>query len=115
MRHRPGGSRTRQRARALRQDSNRPEQLLWQRLRGGQLGFRFRRQEPIGRFIVDFVCMTTRLVIEVDGDSHNDPAKDARRDAELEDLGFRVRRFWNSQIYENLDGVVEEIGFLLRE
>ena len=67
-------------------------------------GFRFRRQVPIGRYVVDFVCIRARLIVELDGGQHT-PEGDARRTAFLESQGFRVIRFWNNDVLENLDGV----------
>jgi very-short-patch-repair endonuclease len=87
------------------------ELLLWLRLRGSQMaGHRFRRQVPIGGHIVDFVCLKARLVIEVDGGQHaEDVARDAERTAWLESQGFRLLRFWNTDVLERTDGVVETI------
>ena len=90
------------------------EQLLWSRLRHSQLsGYKFRRQQGIGKFIVDFYCPSDRLVIEVDGESHfvTDASRqyDAGRDLFLQSLGIRILRFLNTEIYTNLDSVVEVI------
>jgi very-short-patch-repair endonuclease len=84
---------------------------LWFRLRGNQIaGHRFRRQVPMGRHIVDFVCLKARLVIEVDGGQHaEDVARDAERRTWLESQGFRVLRFWNSDVLQRTDGVLESI------
>lgn len=67
-------------ARSMRRDPTPAEALLWVRLRHNQLGVRFRRQEPIGPYIVDFACAAARLIIELDGDSHDELARDLRRD-----------------------------------
>jgi very-short-patch-repair endonuclease len=89
------------------------ETLLWSRLRAHRLdGRKFRRQHVIGRYIVDFVCLGSRLVIEVDGDSHGDDeaeALDSARTVWLQTLGFRVIRFWNYDVLTNIDGIVESI------
>jgi very-short-patch-repair endonuclease len=89
------------------------EKLLWSRLRAHRMdGRKFRRQHPIGRYIVDFVCLQSRLIIEVDGGTHADPSREAldiQRTAFLEKLGFRVRRFWNDAVFTNLDVVTEAI------
>ena len=89
------------------------EKLLWSRLRAHRLdGRKFRRQHATGRYIVDFVCLGSHLVIEVDGDSHGDDAAEARdrvRTAWLQSQGFRVLRFWNYDVLTNIDGVVETI------
>ncbi|MGH9051853.1 MAG: endonuclease domain-containing protein [Acidimicrobiia bacterium] len=110
MRYRPPDPAPRDRARQLRREQTSAEARLWRELRRGNLGSRFRRQEPIGPYIVDFVCLATRLVVEVDGATHEDPEPDARRDALLERLGFRVLRFWNGDVYHHLEGVLDRIA-----
>jgi very-short-patch-repair endonuclease len=86
---------------------------LWYRIRGGQLrGFQFRRQFPIGDFIVDFRCRDRHLVIELDGSQHADftrMAKDQERTRLISERGYRVKRLWNDDILKNLDSVLEEI------
>ena len=94
----------------MRLDPNNAERLVWSRLRRRQLGERFRRQEPIGPFVADFVCVARSLVIEVDGESHGDPAADRARDRDMAALGFTVLRFWNDEVYSDLDAVVETIA-----
>jgi len=98
-------------ARNLRVASTDVERLLWTHLRGRHLGnFKFRRQQPIVGYIVDFVCVQTRLVVELDGGQHAEhAAQDAHRTAMLEKNGFRVVRFWNDDVLKNLEGVLEEI------
>ena len=100
-------------ARALRKRLTPQEVKLWVKLRDMKaLGFHFRRQAPIGRYIVDFVSFGTRLVIEADGGQHGMPTgaqADKVRDEFLGSQGFRVLRFWNSDIDANLDGVLENI------
>jgi very-short-patch-repair endonuclease len=107
------------RTRQLRQEATDAEKALWQRLRDKQLaGFRFRRQAPIGDYIVDFACFYPRLVIELDGGQHAEIAQrdhDQRRTDWLEREGFRVVRFWNNDILQNTDGVVTEISRVLEE
>ena len=94
-------------AKLLRSNQTPQEMRVWQVLRGSRLrGFKFRRQVPIGEFIVDFVCFEQKLIIEIDGGQHADNMKDIVRDAELKKLGFRVLRFWNNEVDENLDGVM---------
>ncbi len=82
-------------------------------MKGRQVeGLKFRRQEPIGNFIVDFVAYEKRLVIEIDGGQHageNEKAKDSQCDEWLVSQGFRVLRFWNNEVMENLEGVLESI------
>lgn len=98
-------------ARRLRRDATHAEALLWSRLRNRRLGgYKFRRQHPIGRYVVDFVCIEQRLVIEVDGGQHAaEGAEDARRTAWLETRGFRVLRFWNNEVLANLKAVLTAI------
>ena len=98
-------------AKTLRKRSTDAEVLLWQKLRARQLeGIKFRRQQPIKDFIVDFVSFEKRIVIELDGGQHA-RAKDIDRgrDKFFEENGFTVLRFWNSEVLENLDGVLERI------
>lgn len=87
--------------------------MLWSRLRNRQLGQKFIRQFPIGPYIVDFACRSARLVIELDGGQHNETV-DAPRTAIIEAHGYRVIRFWNNDVAENLEGVVEIIVRALR-
>jgi very-short-patch-repair endonuclease len=98
-------------ARRLRRDATHAEALLWSRLRNRRLGgHKFRRQHPIGRYIVDFVWIEQRLVIEVDGGQHAAlRAEDARRTAWLQSRGFRVLRFWNNEVLANLEAVLTAI------
>lgn len=100
-----------QNARRLRSRPTEAEQRLWSALRRRQLdGLRFRRQVPLGRYIVDFSCYDERLVIELDGGQHgNCNEEDASRTRWLESRGFCVLRFWNNEVFENLDGVLETI------
>jgi very-short-patch-repair endonuclease len=98
------------RARELRQPQTPAESKLWARLRNSQLGFKFRRQHPIDRFIVDFYCAACRLVVEIDGDSHAQQIEyDAARTDWLNERGYRVIRFANRDVYQNLDAVLEVI------
>lgn len=98
------------RARLLRNEPTDCERKLWQFLRMRQLGgFRFRRQVPMGRYIADFACIEAKLVVEVDGGQHQGSAHDLRRDAELVRQGFRVLRFWDSQVLQETEAVLEEI------
>ncbi|WP_301340846.1 endonuclease domain-containing protein [Azospirillum brasilense] len=98
------------RAVQMRRDSTEVEKIVWQRLRNAQMGAKFRRQEPIVGFIVDFVAHDHRLVIELDGGQHAEQAPyDERRTRMLEQAGFRVLRFWNNDVNDNLEGVLETI------
>ncbi len=86
------------------------EMRLWYRLRDGRLdGLKFRRQVPIGNAIVDFACFEHTLVVEVDGGQHAENIRDQRRDDELSRRGFRVLRFWNSDVRTNIDSVLAAI------
>jgi very-short-patch-repair endonuclease len=97
-----------ERARSLRRALTPAEFALWSRIRGRQLGgCKFVRQEPIGRYYVDFVCRDRHLIVELDGGQHADHPEDGRRDSDLCALGYRVIRFWNNDVIDNLDGVLE--------
>ncbi len=97
-------------AKALRKSMTEAEKKLWQRLRGEQLGVKFRRQHPYGNFILDFVCLELRLVIEVDGSQHVcDASYDEYRTQTLRQAGFEVLRFWNNQVLEETDAVLDSI------
>jgi very-short-patch-repair endonuclease len=94
------------RARSLRVNITNAERKLWYALRDRRFaGHKFRRQVPIGPYIAAFVCYQARLVIEVDGGQHAESARDARRDRWLAQNGFRVLRFWNNEVLQNLEGV----------
>ena len=98
-------------AKVLRRKGTDAERLLWSRLRNRQLaGYRFRRQRPIGNYVCDFVCLSDRVVVELDGSQHVDQADyDARRDSFLRANGYRVLRFWNGDVMDRLDAVLETI------
>src|SRR5712691_8105823 len=103
-------------ARRLRRDSTDAERRLWVVLRDRRLaGYRFRRQHPIGDFIVDFACTKHSLIIEADGGQHADNEADQRRTAFLQGDGWRVIRFWNNDVLANTEGVVETILRALSE
>jgi very-short-patch-repair endonuclease len=105
-----------ERARRLRKDSTDAENRLWSHLRAHRYGgHKFKRQQPIGPYIVDFVCFDARVIIEVDGGQHADAARsDSIRDAWLAREGFRDLRFWNSEVLENTEGVMQRITSALR-
>ena len=107
----PGGRLLIDRARRMRSEPTRSVRLLWQQLRNSKLGCRFRRQSPFATYILDFVAPSARLVIELDGETHEDGAlqADEIRDAILAAAGFRTLRFTNTEVTDNLDGVVDEI------
>lgn len=100
-------------ARRLRAKTTSAEDKLWRAIdRVPLIQTHFRRQAPIGPYVVDFVALRAKLVIELDGESHTRdgaPEKDERRSAWLEGEGFRVLRFWNAEVYENIDGVLDTI------
>jgi very-short-patch-repair endonuclease len=100
----------RQRARNLRQNSTDAEKHLWYNLRANRTGFKFKRQVPIGSYIVDFVCFEKRLIIELDGGQHmNNKIYDTNRTDWLISHGFRVLRFWNNEVLQQTHSVLEAI------
>ena len=100
-----------ERARSLRKSRTSAERRLWWKLRGlKEAGFKFRQQVPIDHLIVDFACLSNRLVVEVDGGTHStDEAADVRRERYLLDQGFRVVRVWNSEVSSSIEGVMDKI------
>ena len=110
-------SRMTTRARQLRRNQTDAERLLWSKLRNRQLeGRKARRQYVIGPYIVDFVFLEDRLIVELDGGQHAEQVEgDAQRTAWLEMKGFRVLRFWNHEVLGNLEGVLEVIRRALPE
>jgi very-short-patch-repair endonuclease len=94
----------------MRNNPTEPEKRLWRHLSSAQLGgFKFRRQEVIGRAIVDFFCPSASLCVEVDGETHADRARDLRRDAYLNRFGFAVLHVTNPDVMTNMDGVLQVI------
>ena len=99
-----------ERARRLRRHQTDVERILWLRLRDRRLGgWKFKRQAPVGRYIVDFACADARVIVELDGGQHATSTTDAARTQVLEAFGYLVLRFWNNEVLENLDGVLETI------
>ena len=98
-------------ARGLMRRSTDAEQLVWQHLRDRRLGgFKFRRQHPIGRYVVDFVCLECRLVVELDGSQHMvNRTADAKRTRDLVQAGYRVLRFWDNDVLRNTGAVLASI------
>jgi len=100
-------------ARELRRRQTDAEAVLWARLRDRQLdGVKFRRQQPLGESIVDFVSLEKRIVLEVDGGQHGESEgqqRDAERTVRLEEKGYRVLRFWNNDVLQNTEGVLQRI------
>ncbi len=100
-------------ARELRKNQTTQETKMWSILRNYQIeGYKFKRQYPIGDYIVDFVCKEIKLVIEIDGGQHNEPQNieyDETRTKYLNSKGYTVLRFWNNDVDQNLEGVYEKI------
>lgn len=107
-----------ERARELRQRQTEAEALLWRHLRGRRLeGYKFRRQYPIKSYFVDFVCLSEKVIVELDGGHHasgDQERYDKERTRVLEQHGFRVLRFWNNQMFLETDAVLEVIVTCLR-
>jgi very-short-patch-repair endonuclease len=103
--------------RKLRKSATLHEIILWSRIRRNQLGYKFRRQHSIGKYIVDFYCPEKKLIIELDGGQHAEKQKDydKQRDEYLKNLGFIIFRFWDSDINSNLEGVLQKILEYLKQ
>ncbi len=103
-------------ARHLRSEPTRAERKMWSKLRDRRfLGLKFKRQAPIGQFVVDFVCLDAKLIIEVDGGQHSERlAADMKRTRTLESMGYLVMRFWNNDVLTNIEGVLELIAFTVQ-
>ena len=103
-------------ARDLRTGSTDAERHLWYHLRDRRFfGYKFRRQFPVDRYVVDFVCLDRKLVVELDGGQHSETAQeDARRTAQLVASGFRVVRFWNDDVLRGTEAVLQRILWALR-
>ena len=98
------------RSRSLRRRGTRAEWVLWLAVRDRRLGgFKFARQQPIGRYYVDFVCRERRLIVEVDGGQHAENSSDKIREAYLEKLGYRIFRVWNNDALANTEGVLRAL------
>ncbi len=106
-----------QRARSLRSNLTDAEQALWRHIRFRQIdGHKFRRQRPVGSYIVDFICLEAKLIIELDGGQHSDNRDyDAMRDRWLRSQGYRILRFWNNEVLKNIEGVMEIIRRAVNE
>ena len=108
-----------ERARKLRKEATVSERIFWSRVRNNQIdGRRFRRQHPIGPYVVDFVCLEKHLVIEIDGSQHDEPEqkrKDDARTAWLQSEGYRVTRFWAWDVTKDVDQIIFEIRLSLSE
>ena len=103
-------------SRKLRANQTDAETKLWNHIRNRQInGDKFVRQEPIGRYICDFVCREKLIVIEVDGGQHLESVRDEVRDRSLRAQGYRVMRFWNNDVLSNIEGVLTVINEALQE
>jgi very-short-patch-repair endonuclease len=103
-------------AKRLRVDATEVEKVLWRKLRGRQLGFKFRRQRPMGSFVTDFCCVEAKLIVELDGEQHvANKDYDVDRPAFLLDRGYRVIRFWNHEITSELERVIAQISIFLND
>ncbi len=100
-----------EKSKSLRNEPTEAERILWAQIKQrGLKGHKFRRQQPIGEYIVDFVCFEEALIIELDGGQHQaKEVYDGKRDEWLASEGFEVLRFWNNEVTENLAGVIEKI------
>ena len=98
-------------ARKLRRETTESERFLWKHIRDRQLaGLKFRRQHPIGRYVADFGCEEEKLVVELDGGQHADNVDhDEQRTQYIEKFGYRVVRYWNSEVLSNIEGVMADI------
>jgi len=106
-----------QRAKQLRTNQTEAEQRLWYHLRAHRfMGLKFKRQKPIGPFIVDFVCLSHKLIVEVDGGQHQGQRDyDCQRDTWLRQKGFTVLRFWNHQVLNQTDTILEAIRLAVKK
>jgi very-short-patch-repair endonuclease len=107
---------TRTRAIELRKELTPAEGKLWSRIRNDQLGVNFRRQHAIGNYIPDFVCIQKKLIIELDGSQHLEQAEyDEERTKYLETQGYKVIRFWNNDVINNIESVILAIMYALEK
>ena len=106
-------------ARELRQNQTEAEKTIWGKLKGKQIeDVKFRRQQPIGPYIVDFVCFKRRIIIEIDGGQHTEKKvrrKDEERRLWLEERGYKILRFWDNEVLKNIDGVLQIIKGVLEQ
>ena len=100
----------------LRKELTPAERKLWALLRNDQMGVKFRRQHAIGNFIPDFVCIQKKLIVELDGSQHLEQEEyDFERTSFLESKGYRILRFWNNQIMNDIEAVLRAIAYALEE
>jgi len=103
-------------ARGLRSLQTDAETKLWRYLRNRQIsGAKFVRQEPVDHYVCDFVCRELKLIIEADGGQHSESKADAVRDRRLSEIGYRVLRFWNNDVLQNIEGVVQTIESAIQD
>ncbi len=104
-------------ARNLRKNQTVAEQILWYQLRNRRfLNYKFRRQYPVEPYIADFICLELKLIIEIDGSQHYDQFdKDTERTLFLNQRGFKIVRFWNNELFDNLEGVLERIRLVVEK
>jgi very-short-patch-repair endonuclease len=108
--HRPTAARLRTNAKNLRRQTTDAETKMWQLLRSRRLAkFKFRRQTPIEGFIADFVCFERKLIVEIDGSQHAESQSDRTRDAKLDHAVFRTLRYWNNDVLQRSEAVLEDI------
>ncbi len=114
--HRPTAKRIRDFARKMRREPTDAEAAMWRLLRDRRLApFKFRRQVPFRNFILDFVCLERRIVIEIDGSQHESSQRDVAREAVLMAEGFQVARYWNNDVLLRPSAVLEDILAKLAE
>ena len=114
--HRSVSGKARVNARRMRREPTKAESTMWRLLRDRRLAaFKFRRQEPFGPYILDFVCYDRHLVIEIDGSQHADSPHDGARDAYLAEAGFLVVRFWNNDVLQRRGSVFDSLIALLSD
>jgi very-short-patch-repair endonuclease len=104
-----------ERARSFRKNPTDAETAVWQKIRAHQLGWKFRRQVSVGIYIVDFLCLDLKVIVEIDGGQHVDNKKDEVRTSFLNNLGYKVIRFWNNEVLENMEGVLSTLTLTLSQ
>jgi very-short-patch-repair endonuclease len=104
-----------EKAKTLRRNSTDAEILFWQIVRNNHFKAKFRRQVPVGRYVVDFLCHELKLIIEIDGGQHCESKRDEIRTRYLKKLGFDVIRFWNNEVLENPEGVASTLTLALSQ
>jgi very-short-patch-repair endonuclease len=103
------------RAKELRRDQTDAEKRIWEKIRNSHLGMKFRRQAPVGPYVADFLCNDLKLVVEIDGGQHAESKKDEIRTKYLQGLGYHVVRFWNDEVMDNIEGVVDTLASVIED